>query len=59
MVLPFVKEDGSKALEENYAREAMNPTVKLLAAPIGLLINFHELTLKKGIYRMILPGAQP
>jgi GxxExxY protein len=32
--------------------------MKLLAAPIGLLLNFHEVTLKKGIYRMILPGAQ-
>ena len=32
--------------------------MKLLAAPIGLLINFHEVTLKKGIYRMMLPGAQ-
>ena len=32
--------------------------MKLLAAPIGLLINFHEVILKKGIYRMMLPGAQ-
>jgi GxxExxY protein len=32
--------------------------MKLLAAPIGLLINFHEVTLKKGIHRMMLPGAQ-
>jgi GxxExxY protein len=33
--------------------------MKLLAAPIGLLINFHEVTLRKGIHRMILPGTQP
>jgi GxxExxY protein len=32
--------------------------MKLLAAPLGLLINFHEAILKKGIYRMMLPGAQ-
>jgi GxxExxY protein len=31
--------------------------MKLLDIPIGLLINFHELVLKKGISRMILPGA--
>jgi GxxExxY protein len=31
--------------------------MKLLAAPIGLLVNFHAVTLKEGIYRMILPGA--
>ena len=33
--------------------------MKLLDAPIGLLINFHELVLKDGIKRMILPGAGP
>jgi GxxExxY protein len=32
--------------------------MKLLTAPIGLLINFHAVTLKEGIYRMMLPGAQ-
>jgi GxxExxY protein len=32
--------------------------MKLLAAPIGLLINFHAAILKEGIYRMMLPGAQ-
>jgi GxxExxY protein len=32
--------------------------MKLLSAPIGLIINFHALTLKEGIYRMMLPGAQ-
>ena len=32
--------------------------MKLLAAPIGLLINFHAVVLKEGIYRMMLPGAQ-
>jgi GxxExxY protein len=31
--------------------------MKLLNAPLGLLINFHELLLKSGIHRMILPGA--
>jgi hypothetical protein len=31
--------------------------MKLLGVPIGLLINFHELVLKNGIFRMILPGA--
>jgi hypothetical protein len=25
--------------------------------PIGLLINFHEVVLKNGITRLILPGA--
>jgi len=33
--------------------------MKLLDAPLGLLINFHELVLKDGISRMILPGAGP
>jgi GxxExxY protein len=31
--------------------------MKLLDAPIGLLINFHETIVRKGISRMILPGA--
>ena len=31
--------------------------MKLLNVPIGLLINFHEVVLKNGISRMILPGA--
>jgi len=31
--------------------------MKLLDIPIGLLMNFHELVLKNGIFRMILPGA--
>ena len=31
--------------------------MKLLDAPIGLLINFHELKLTGGIHRLILPGA--
>jgi len=31
--------------------------MKLLAALIGLLVNFHAVTLKEGICRMILPGA--
>jgi hypothetical protein len=30
---------------------------KLLDIPIGLLINFHEVILKNGISRMILPKA--
>ncbi len=31
--------------------------MKLLNVPIGLIFNFHELRLRDGIYRMILPGA--
>jgi GxxExxY protein len=31
--------------------------MRLLDAPLGLLINFHELRLKDGISRLILPGA--
>jgi len=31
--------------------------MKLLDAPLGLLINFHEVTLKRGIHRLIMPGA--
>ncbi len=31
--------------------------MKLVDAPIGRLINFHEVTLVRGIARMILPGA--
>lgn len=30
--------------------------MKLLNAPLGLLINFHDVTLAKGISRMVLPG---
>jgi GxxExxY protein len=31
--------------------------MKLLDAPLGLLINFHEIRLADGISRLILPGA--
>jgi len=31
--------------------------MKLLNVPVGLLFNFHELRMRDGIYRMILPGA--
>lgn len=31
--------------------------MKLLGVPIGLLINFHEVVLKNGISRLILPGV--
>jgi GxxExxY protein len=31
--------------------------MKLLNVPVGLLINFHEVVLKNGIARLILPGA--
>ena len=31
--------------------------MKLLDVPIGLLLNFHELRMKDGIFRMILPNA--
>ena len=31
--------------------------MKLLNIPVGLLINYHETVLRRGIVRMILPGA--
>ena len=31
--------------------------MKLLDAPVGLIINFHEMVLKDGIHRLILKGA--
>ena len=31
--------------------------MKLLDIPIGILINFHEVVLKNGVARLILPGA--
>jgi GxxExxY protein len=31
--------------------------MKLLDIPLGLVINFNEMILKNGIYRMMLPGA--
>ena len=31
--------------------------MKLLNAPLGLLINFQEVKLVKGVHRLILPGA--
>ena len=31
--------------------------MKLMNAPIGLLINFHELSLRDGIHRLLLPGS--
>jgi GxxExxY protein len=31
--------------------------MKLLNIPLGLLLNFHEIHMKNGINRMILPGA--
>lgn len=31
--------------------------MKLLNIPVGLLINFHEVILKNGIVRLMLPGA--
>ena len=31
--------------------------MKLLDVPVGLLINFHEMKVTKGISRLILPGA--
>jgi len=31
--------------------------MKLLNVPMGLLLNFHEITLVKGMARVILPGA--
>ncbi len=31
--------------------------MKLLNVPLGLLFNFHEVTLVDGISRLVLPGA--
>jgi GxxExxY protein len=31
--------------------------MKLMNIPVGLIINFNELVLKNGIFRMLLPGA--
>ena len=31
--------------------------MKLMDIPLGLIINFHEMKLVDGIYRMMLPGA--
>ena len=31
--------------------------MKLMNIPVGLIINFNEMILKNGIFRMILPGA--
>ena len=50
---------------ENKAVEAVLPIhkaqllsyMKLLNAPLGLIINYHEPLLKDGITRLILPGA--
>jgi GxxExxY protein len=32
--------------------------MKLMDAPLGLLINFHEVRLVDGLHRLILPGAE-
>ncbi len=52
-------------LVENKAVEMVIPIhkaklmsyMKLLNVPIGLIFNYHELVLKDGIVRLILPGA--
>lgn len=31
--------------------------MKLLSVPLGLIINYHEVVLRTGIVRMLLPGA--
>jgi hypothetical protein len=31
--------------------------MKLLDVPVGLLVNFHELTLVDGLHRLMLSGA--
>ena len=31
--------------------------MKLMDIPLGLVINFHEMVLKDGLFRMMLPGA--
>jgi len=40
-----------------FSRAQLFSYMKLLNIPVGLLMNFHELVLKNGIFRMILPGA--
>ena len=50
---------------ENKAAESILPIhkattlsyMRLVDAPLGLIINFHETLLKNGITRLILPGA--
>ncbi len=52
-------------LVELKAVEAIHPIhkaqlmsyMKLLNVPLGLVLNFHEMTLKDGISRLMLPGA--
>ena len=52
-------------LVELKAVEALHPVSKaqllsymrLLDVPVGLLINFHETLLKRGVHRLYLPGA--
>lgn len=52
-------------LIENKAVESILPVhkattlsyMKLLDAPLGLIINYHETLLKNGLTRLILPGA--
>ncbi len=52
-------------LVENKAVDAITPRHKAIAlsymkltdAPVGLIINYHETTLKDGITRLLLPGA--
>ena len=31
--------------------------MKLIDVPVGLLINFHQMKLTNGVYRLLLPGA--
>jgi GxxExxY protein len=31
--------------------------MKLIDIPVGLLLNFHEMKMRDGLYRMILPGS--
>jgi len=49
-----------KAVENlrSFSKAQLFSYMKLLDVPIGLLINFHELVLKNGIFRMTLPGAK-
>ncbi len=48
-----------KAVQEvsQFHKAQLLTYMKLLDAPIGLLINFHELKLVDGLSRMMLPGA--
>lgn len=56
--------DGSLLLEIKAVEQTMPvhkaqllSYMKLMYVPLGLVLNFHEVTLADGISRMMLPGA--